>query len=668
MLNVSDITKVAVIGAGEMGHGIAQVFAQAGFYVALMDKFPEALEKAKERIQASLQKQVAKARISQEDASKAFSMISFTSEMKEAASHCQLAIEAVPEKIELKKSVFSELDSLAPPQAILASNTSNIRITELANSTKRPERVAGLHFFNPATTMKLVEIIPGEKTSKEVLQLLEDVCRKIGKAPVRVLKDSPGFIVNRINAADVLLLSIILDKGIASPAEVDAFAKGQGMPMGPYELLDFVGLDVAYDSLKYFAEAVSPDYARFETIKKMVEEGRLGRKTGRGFYEWVEGRAQIPQVQATDKISLMDIFAVEINEAVKLIEEGVATPQDIEQAVIMGMNRPFGPVSVAKSYTSSEVSAKLEELANRFECKVFSPARSIREGKLREAIEGRIQTPQAEKEEVQAKLEEKKEQPSDLLILEKIGDGVARISLNRGSHNFINSELLDALNSACSELEEDRETRVVILTGKGKDLSAGADISQYFASPVDFVEFSRKGQEVMKRIASLPQLTIAVVKGNTIGGGLELALACDIRIAEQNSTIGFTEVTLGLIPGWSGTQRLVKLLGLAKASQLILTGSKISGKEAFELGLVNTLVQEGDVDEFSVGMAKELSWKLAPVSVRLAKRLLKMASETSYEDGLSAEAMAMGVLFGTEDLKEGISAFFQKRKPTYKGR
>ena len=653
-----EISNVAVIGAGEMGHGIAQVFATYGFSVRLMDKYPDAIEKAKERVKSSLQRGVERGKLKPEEAESAFGRIVFTQSMEEAVKDAQLVIEAVPEKLELKRQVFSEIENYASTEAIFATNTSNIKITDIANATKRPNKFAGLHFFNPPVTMKLVEVIPSTYTEEEVLKTLEEVCRRISKTPVRVLKDSPGFIVNRINAADILLFSIILDKGIARPEEIDAFAKSQGLPMGPYELLDFVGLDIAYDSLRYFAETVSQEYARYETIQKMVQEGRLGRKTGKGFYEWSEGRAKIPEAQPTDKISVIDLFAVEINEAVKLIEEGVARPDDIEKGVVLGMNRPFGPISVAKSFTSSEIASKLQELDDKFECKIFNPAKSIKEGRLRDAIEGRLFA----KEEVAGEVKE------EVVSIEKPQKDIAIVRLKRGSHNLINNEVLDGISNACRTLENDREVRVVIFTGSGKDLSAGADVSQFFSTAIDFYEYSRKGQEVMKMVRNIPQLTIAVMKGNVLGGGLELALSCDIRVVSEDSSIGFPEVRLGLVPGWSGTQRIVKLLGLAKASRLVLTGERINGREAFETGIAHTLVQDGDPEEFAINAAKELATKLSPSSVRLAKKLLSIASEASMEDGLEAEAMAMGVLYGTEDLKEGISAFLQKRQPQFKGR
>jgi enoyl-CoA hydratase/3-hydroxyacyl-CoA dehydrogenase len=661
-----EFKKIAVIGAGEMGHGIAQLFAQSGYDVALMDKYPEALERARGEIEVSLQKLVEKGKISEEDAKAALSRIRTTGSLGEALLEADLMVEAVPEVLELKKSIFKEADALAPAKAVLASNTSNIRISELAEATSRPEKVVGLHFFNPATRMKLVEVIPGYKTDSEVVDAMSSICTSLGKTPVKVLKDSPGFIVNRINAADILLFGLILDKNIATPAEVDAYAKSQGLPMGPYELLDFVGIDVAADSLAYFSKAISPDYGKVEAFKKMVEENKLGKKTGKGFYDWSTGRAHIPAAQPTDKLNMMDLFSVEINEALKLIEEGVARPDDVERAVMLGMNRPFGPISVAKSFTSLEIKAKLEEMASKFGCQLFSPTKSIAEGKMREVIEGRFPT-KGEEPSVQAppSLQPKEGAP---IYVEKLGNKVARVVINRPKHNTLNAEVMNGLDRMMDELWEDKDITVVLLTGQGTTFSSGADLSQFFATSVDFMEFARKGERIFRRLADFPKLTVALVKGYALGGGLELALSCDLRMATEDAQLGFPEVTLGLVPGWSGTQRLSKLVGLSKASQLILTGEKISGKQAFDMGLVHRLIPHGDPDAFALQYVTELASKVAPVATMLAKRLINKGGEVPLDVGLEMEAMAMGVLYGTEDLKEGVSAFFGKRKPEFKGK
>ncbi len=654
-----------------MGHGIAQLFAVGGYEVALMDKFPEMLEKAKVRIRSSLDRSVERGRLTKEQSDAAYSRISFTGDLGVAVMGAGLVVEAVPESPELKKSVLKEASEKAPADAILASNTSNIRISDLAGAVRRPDRVVGMHFFNPPTAMKLVEVIPGSGTDPAVLTEVSDICAKLGRTPIRVLKDSPGFIVNRINAADTLFFCLVLDKGVATPPEVDSFARSQGLPMGPYELLDFVGIDIGWDSLTYFSRALSPEYGKGVTFGKMVQEKRLGKKTGRGFYDWSMGRADVPQVQATDKISIMDIFALEINEAVKLVEEGVARPDDIEKAVTLGMNRPFGPIAVAKDLSNAEVKAKLEGLAKTFDCAIFAPARSISEGKLRDAIEGRVAT--TVEGAVTAQPAVFGAPPtganiSDAVRLERLGGGVAKVVLNRPRLNLINADVLDRLDAILGELAGDPETRVIVMTGEGNVLSAGADLSQYFGNTVSFTDFMRKGQRTFRKLAESPKLTLAVMKGYALGGGLELALNCDLRVATEDVEMGLPELTRGLAPGWTGTQRLAQLVGLSVAASIVLASERIKGRRAAEIGLVHRLVSSGDADEFAVRYAGELASTQAPVALAMAKRLINKATEVPADVGLEMEALAAGVLFGTEDLKEGASAFLGKRKPEFKGK
>jgi len=664
-----EVRRIAVIGAGEMGHGIAELFAMNGFEVSLMDKFPEVLEGSKGRIAQSLEKLVARGKLTKDQSEAAYSRIKFEGDMAAAVSHADLVLEAVPEIPELKKSVMKEASQAAPSSAILASNTSNIKITELAEGTPGPERVVGMHFFNPPVVMKLIEIVPGSRTNPAVVEALISVSDRLGRTPVKVLKDSPGFIVDRINAAETLFFCLVLDKGIATPEEVDSYAKGQGLPMGPYELLDFVGIDIASASLSYFAKTLSPEYGKGQTFARMAASKQLGKKTGRGFYDWPTGKAAIPKADPTDKLSIMDIFCIEINEAVKLIEEGVARPEDIEKGVCLGMGRPFGPISVAKGLSNSEVKSKLEELATKFDCGIFAPTKSILEGKMLEVVESKPIESEPAQVGTSPGTPVKARGTVGPVYVERLAGKVAKIVINRPRQNTINTELLEGLDRILTELWSDNDVSVVVLTGAGEVFSAGADLSQFFNSSLSFVEFSRKGERVFRRITEFPKLTVAVVKGYALGGGLELAMSCDLRLATEDAKLGLPEVTLGLVPGWSGTQRMAKLIGLSRASGLVLTGERISGKQAHEIGLVNNLVPPSDdPDEYAVGLCGELASKLAPVAVTLAKRLLNKGTEVPSDVGLEMEALSFGVLFGTEDLKEGISAFLGKRKPEYKGK
>ncbi len=661
---------MAVIGAGDMGHGIAELFAVNGFDVTLTDKFPQALEKAKTRISASLDKLVERGKLSKNQSEAARARLEYSGELGKSVSKADLVVEAVPESLDLKKSVLKEAREHAPQSAILASNTSNIRISDLAEATSSPDRVVGMHFFNPPMVMKLVEVIPGARTDPAVTEEIVQVSAKLGRTPVKVLKDNPGFIVNRINAADTLLFCLILDMGIATPAEVDNFAKGQGLPMGPYELLDFVGVDIGADSLAYFAEALSPEYGKGKTFAKMVREGLLGKKAGKGFYDWSSGKAQIPKTSPTEKVSIMDIFAIEINESVKLIEEGVAGPEDIEKGVTLGMNRPFGPISVAKDLSNAEVKSKLEELAAKFDCQVFAPAKSVSEGRMRDAIEGRLSPRSGGNASagVSSRAPQIQGPRTEVVRLEMLPGGVAKIVVNRPKFNLINAEVLEGLDTIASKVWGDPEVRAVLVTGEGTVFSAGADLSQYFGDSVAFMEFARKGARTLRKFSEMPKLTVAVLKGYALGGGLELALACDLRIGTEDVELGFPELTRGLVPTWSGTQRLPQLLGLSRANSLILTSERIKGKRAYEIGLLNQILPAGDPDDQAAKFALDLASSQAPVAMMLAKKLLNSGAEVPSDVGLEMEAMAAGVVFGTEDLKEGISAFLGKRKAEFRGK
>lgn len=663
-----EIRKIAVIGSGEMGHGIAEVFAVNGYSVNLEDISKEMLDKAIKEVRESLEKLSKKGSLGQSSVDDVLARIKTFTEIEPAVKDVDLVIEAVPEIEDLKRKIFQDLEKFTRSDTILTSNTSNIRITDIAKSISKRDRVAGLHFFNPPVVMKLVEVIKGEETSDDVISTLYDLVKKIGKIPVKVMKDSPGFIVNRINAPDMLLFCLLIENKVASPEEIDAFAKMQGMPMGPYELIDYVGIDVVYHSMEYYAKTLNPDYAKCKVYNELYNKKYLGKKTGRGFYDWSAGRPAIDTKKATNKVDLMDIFAVEINEAVKLIEEGVATPEDIETGVKYGLNRAFGPISVAKSLTNAEVKNKLETLAKKFNCSVFEPADSIKSGKMREAIDGRLKKKEEKKEEKVAKEVPKSSSAEQFntIILEKYPFKVARIVLNRPKHNTINNELLEDLEKAIKLLWNDNEIYVVLITGQGTTLSAGADLSQYFASSFQFLEFSRKGERVFRLLSEMPKLTIAVMKGYALGGGFELSLACDLRVGSEDVQVGFPEVTLGLIPAWGGSQKLARVVGLGRAMELIVTGQRITGRDAYSLGIINKIFK--DPDNEAIEYAKSIAETSAPIAMYLSKRLLNKGTEVPIDVGLEMESFAAGVAYSTEDLKEGISSFLQKKKPEYKGR
>jgi enoyl-CoA hydratase/3-hydroxyacyl-CoA dehydrogenase len=382
-MKVEDIKKIAVMGAGDMGHGIAEVALLAGYKVAMRDIEQRFVDKGLSRIKESLNKLVEKQKITADNQNSMLANIATFVDIAEAVKDADFIIEAVPEVMDLKKQVFQALDAAAPKHAILASNTSNMSITEIASTTKRPEQVVGFHFFNPAVLMKLVEVTKGEKTNEETMQVAYNLALKMNKAPVRVEKDSIGFVYNRIQAPTAVLLDLIVEKGEAAPMEIDAKMRKIGMPMGPYELMDYVGLDVAYHSALYFAEKLSPDYAPPSWLKAKMDAGTLGKKTGKGIFDWSKGRPEIDLAKAKEDFDPSVLIALQVNEATKLLEGGVVkSAEEIDKAIVNGGGSAFGPFQLGKGIGYDKLAKICEDLAKKYGVKAFEPTETLKKGNI----------------------------------------------------------------------------------------------------------------------------------------------------------------------------------------------------------------------------------------------------------------------------------------------
>jgi 3-hydroxybutyryl-CoA dehydrogenase len=281
------MTRIAVLGAGTMGGGIAHTAAQAGLTVLMYDAKEGQVDRARSAIDGRLKRSVEQGRLSEAEAEAIMGRLKPVAALEEFAD-ADLAIEAVVEVMAVKQDAFRRLDGILPPGAMLATNTSSLSITELAQVTKRPDRVVGLHFFNPAPVMKLIEVVRGEDTSDATVEEAVALARSLGKEPVVVQKDTPGFIVNRVLMPLFIEAIRILEEGIASPEDIDKAVKlGLNHPMGPLQLADLTGLDVDLNVMDYlFDETKDSRFAAPLTLRRLVRAGRLGRKTGRGFYEY----------------------------------------------------------------------------------------------------------------------------------------------------------------------------------------------------------------------------------------------------------------------------------------------------------------------------------------------------------------------------------------------
>ncbi len=286
-MQAADVRKIAVIGAGTMGAGIAQACAAAGFPVTMRDIEQRLVDGGFRRIREPLAKRVERGKMTHAEVDAILARIRGVVELKEAVAGAQIIIEAVFEKMEVKKDLYAELDRLCPPEVVFASNTSSLSITEMANATKRADRVVGMHFFNPAPVMKLVEVIRGSETADATVALAKELCGKLGKEPVEV-RESPGFVVNRLLVPMMNEAFNLLQEGVASPEDIDKAMKlGTNMPMGPLELADYTGLDIGLDVMEVlFRETGDPKFRPSPLLRKYVRAGRLGRKSGRGVYQY----------------------------------------------------------------------------------------------------------------------------------------------------------------------------------------------------------------------------------------------------------------------------------------------------------------------------------------------------------------------------------------------
>ncbi len=284
-MTLEQIQTIAIAGAGTMGAGIAQICAQAGFKAILYDLNPDMLDKAQSANRNSIDLLVQKQKISQEVAEEVLSRISYTNHPQQLIA--DIVIEAIIEKLEPKQKLFQQLAEINSPETILATNTSSIPVTRIAAGIPRPERVAGFHFFNPAQVMKLVEVISGASTSPEVAQLLEDLARKLGKTPVHAA-DSPGFIVNRVARPYYVEALQILEEGVADFETIDQLMEGLGFKMGPFRLMDLIGVDTNFSVTSAMYESFFYDgkFRPNRIQQQKVAAGHLGRKSGKGFYDY----------------------------------------------------------------------------------------------------------------------------------------------------------------------------------------------------------------------------------------------------------------------------------------------------------------------------------------------------------------------------------------------
>jgi len=387
------MTVLGVVGGGTMGGGIAQVGAQHGMEVVICDVTDELLQGSVGRIRASLQRNVDRGRLSQEEADATAGRIRTTTDFGHLRD-ADCVIEAVVESIEIKRRVFSALDEHLKPGAVLASNTSSLSITEIGAATKRPEWVVGMHFFNPVPAMALVEVVRGRSTSEEAMERGTAVARELGKTPVRC-EDTPGFIVNRIVRPFYNEALRILHEGIASHETIDRIMRGYGFRMGPFELMDLIGNDVNFAVTQSIYEGLfqEPRFRPSFLQQRLVQSGNLGQKTGRGWYDYAAGtESPVPvesgrrsvgpfaEVDDAEQVHAIPgrVVSLIVNEASFALMEGVASVVDIDAAVKLGANYPHGPLEWGDLMGLDAVYAIIEGLQQEYGEDRYRPSPLLR--------------------------------------------------------------------------------------------------------------------------------------------------------------------------------------------------------------------------------------------------------------------------------------------------
>ncbi len=622
--------RAAVLGGGNMGSGIAQTFATAGYPVSVRDLTEKDLDRGRGIIEKNLSRSVERGRIDAPKKAQILSRIEFTTELAGAVSGAQLIVEAVFEDPKVKKALYTDLAPLVSPEAIVATNTSSLSVGKLFNDFPVPERCAGLHFFFPASVNKLVEVIPGPSTSRRTLDQLSGICYSIRKIPIKV-KDAPGFCVNRFFVPFLNESTRIVEEGIAGiPTVEEAANELLGTKMGPFQLMNVTGIPIAFHSISTLGDAFGDYYRPSKLLKEQFERGA----------NWsLEGAVE---TSAKDDVKGR-LAGTVIGIASRLVEEGVARAEETDRGARIGLAWKQGPFELLNSLGTIAGYEHVDKLHRRWGVTFPVSPRLAEIAILNEPW------------------------PLSTVLYTKEAP-IAWIQLDRPEAlNALNSSVLRDLDSAVGQAAADPEVRVVLISSTSNNFAAGADIAEMVSkTPAESLAYTTRGHEVLRKIETLEKPVISVVDGYALGGGLELALSADFILAGEDATLGLPEVSLGIIPGFGGTQRLSRLIGRAKAKMLILSGLPVRAPEACALGFVARTYPSEQLRDEARALALTIASR-APRAVQLAKQAVDGGTEASLPTGLALERQLATYTFTTTDLREGMRAYLEKRKPEFTG-
>ncbi len=678
---MTQINKIGVIGAGNMGSGIAQKIAQEGLSVVMVDVKEEFVQRGLSNIKSILSDAVERKIFSSTKVAEILARITATTDFN-AVADADIVIEAVFEDKQVKTEVFQKLDQICDQKTILATNTSSFYVREFAGVVSRPDRFIGYHYFYHPAKNRLLEVIPHEGTSESTLELSLLAAKLHGKTAILV-KDAPGFAVNRFFVPFLNEAARLLEEGVASIATIEEAAKrGFKIGMGPFMLMNVTGIPIAVHAATTLGKEIGPFYAPADVLKAQMEKGE----------NWnLDGEVDESKIQ----IVIDRLYGVCLGVAATLVDEAVASMEDTDRGAKIGLRWALGPFELMNRIGIDKACQVVAAVAQKY--------------------------PDFKMPDILRKQKEIGQPFSFRLVDMTVKDEIAYITINRPeAMNALNEQVFVQLETHFAEAENTAGVKAVVLQGAGKAFVAGADI-RYFVKKIqaeqisEIVDFTAKGHQLLLSIENANKPTIALLDGLSMGGGSELALACQAIVATPAGSMGFPETGIGIYPGLGGMLRFARQAGEALAKYYVFTGVPINAETAQSLGIVTTLVEPAGVPaaiqdlvrngvpdkyrkreipdsqkalaqlctaensdrllagELPVGVDPQLAAQTAKLVSRKAPLALKLANEIidqqvgkNMPQAIAIELERLSEIFSTADALEGLTAL-GRRRPEFKG-
>ena len=683
------VENVAIVGAGNMGSGIAQKSAQEAFNVQMVDREEQYVARGRSIIENFLSEAIERRIFSQAEVDATLNRITDVIGVENTAVDTDLVIEAVFEDFDIKTAVFSTLDEVCGEDTILASNTSSLSVNALAEATGRPDRFVGLHFFYHPAKNRLIEVIPAETTSKETLARTVQYCRTLGKVVI-VCKDRPGFVVNRFFVPWLNEACLLLEEGIANAAQIDAISrKAFRIGLGPFGLMNLTGPPIALHSTDYLAEQLNtPRYIGAQNLRDLVGNNAM----------WpIEDDDSYNDEQYT--IVSERLLGVVFGVAAQIVDEDICLMEDVDRGAKVGLRWAKGPF----------------ELMNR-----LGVGEAYRMASAYQQLAGNTW-------KLPGFFEQQTSNWNFSYVDLHTEDGIATITINRPeAMNALNEVVVEQLTQAVQAANANDAVTTIVLDGAGKAFVAGADV-KFFVDKIrsdsipDIEVFTENGHVLLSALEDSTKTTVALTTGLALGGGLELALACDFRIGTRRTQFRFPETSIGIYPALGGTQRPARIAGREIGRWAVLAGNFMNAQTATDVGLVTHLVDVNDVnatiqtihstgkpankypgtpsnesspvvqfakkfyadenmatllaggcpegfdveDKTVARQLKSLKFT-APIGLAMASARIDATESMTLSKGLAMELEGLNQIFSTEDALEGLSALIEGRRATYK--